>query len=98
MQGACRQNAGEVSSVGRVGMDIGSRLDISRQAGRARDGAVVQLPPHQYRFGFIATDRAIGDTAKRNSRAFDDAIIVRIEQNRRARDGKIAVPPRILLE
>ena len=98
MKGASRQNARKMSSVGRIGMDVRSRLDVSRQAGRARDDAVVQVSPHQCRFGFITPDRAVGDTAKRNSSTFDDAIIVRIEQNRRACHSKIAVPPRIFLE
>ena len=87
-----------MSSVRRVGMDVRSRFNISRQARRARDDAVVQMPPDQCRFGFIAPDRTVGDTAKCNSSAFDDAIVVRIEQDRRASHGKISMPPRILLE
>jgi hypothetical protein len=98
MKGACRQNAGKMSPVRRVGMDVRSRFNISRQTGRARDDAVVQMPSHQCCFCFIAPDRTVGDTAKRNSRAFDDAIVVRIEQNRGAGHGKIAVPPRIFPE
>ena len=98
MKGARRQNAGKVSPVCRIGMDVRGRFDISGKAGGARNDAVVQVPPHQCGLGFIPPDGTIDNPAKRNGGAFDDAVGSRFQQNRRAGDGKIAVPPGIFLE
>ena len=98
MKGPGRQNAGKMPPIGCIAVDVRSSFHISRQTGDARDDAVVEMPSYQRRFRFIAPDGTVCDTAKRNSGAFDDAIVVRIEQDSRAGHGKIPVPPRILLE
>jgi hypothetical protein len=98
MKGARRQNAGKMSPVRRVGMDIRRGFDISGQIGRACDDAVVEPLSHQRGFRFLTTDGTVDDAAKRHSCAFDDAIGARVEQDRNPDHGKISVPPRIFLE
>ena len=98
MKGAGRQNPGQMPPVRRVGMDVRRGFDISRQTGRACDDAVVQAPSHQRRFGFLAPDGTVDDTAKRHRRVFDDAIGARVEQDCNADHGKVSVPPGIFLE
>lgn len=98
MEGARRQNAGKVSSVRRVGMNVRGRFNVSGKAGGARNDAVVQVPPHQSGLGFIPPDGTIDNPAKRNSGAFDDAVRAGFQQSRRAGDGEIAVPPGIFLK
>ena len=79
-------------------MDVARRFDISSQTGDACDDALVQHLPHQRRFRFIAPDRAICDAAQRNRGPFDDAVVVRIEQDCRSGHRKISVPPRVFLK
>ena len=79
-------------------MDVAGGFDIRSQAGRMRDDALVERPPQQRRLCLIAPDRAIGDAAKRNGGSFDDAIVVRTEQDGSSDHRKISVPPRVFLE